>query len=100
MSIRVVAENYVKAENAEKYLELNREMIELTHKNDAGCIAYALHRDQANPEHFAMLEEWESQDALDSHLKSAHFGRLIPQIVTLSDQSKQGGINQYELVVG
>ncbi|MDR1822090.1 MAG: antibiotic biosynthesis monooxygenase [Oscillospiraceae bacterium] len=100
MSIKVVAENFVKTDGLDKYLELNREMIEATHKLDAGCISYALHRDLADPTHYTMLEEWESQESLDSHLKSEHFLRLIPQIMTFSDPSKHGGIATYEKVIG
>ena len=77
--IKVVANNYIKAECVDAYLAIAKELVEKTHANDAGCIKYELCRDVGDPLHFAMIEEWESKEALDAHMKSPHFTGLIPK---------------------
>jgi quinol monooxygenase YgiN len=78
--IKVTANNYVKAECVEEYLAISKELVEKTNANDAGCIRYELCRNVNDPLHFIMLEEWETQEALDAHMKSAHFTGLIPKM--------------------
>lgn len=47
-----------------------------THKED-GCIAYALHRDNADPEHFVHIERWTTQAELDTHMTLPHTAELF-----------------------
>lgn len=45
-----------------------------THAED-GCIAYALHRDNADSEHFMLVERWRSQADVDAPPeRAAHRG--------------------------
>lgn len=44
---------------------------------ESGCISYLLHRDPEIPGQFMFYEKFESQDALDSHVKSEHFQRFV-----------------------
>jgi quinol monooxygenase YgiN len=50
-------------------------VIAATH-DEPGCITYALHRDNANPSRLVMVERWESQDALNSHIQAPHMAKL------------------------
>lgn len=94
--VKVVANNYVKAELLEAYLKLSREIVELTNAKDKGCVRYEMCRDTKNPLHFIMLEEWESMDALNAHLESEHFRRIIPQIAPMRE--KEGEMAVFEKV--
>ncbi len=47
-----------------------------THAED-GCIAYALHRDNADPEHFMLVERWRSQADVDAHMNEPHTSALL-----------------------
>lgn len=47
-----------------------------THAEE-GCIAYALHRDNADPNHLVLVERWRSQEDLDAHLQSEHVADLF-----------------------
>ncbi|MGH2851369.1 MAG: putative quinol monooxygenase [Solirubrobacteraceae bacterium] len=47
-----------------------------THK-ESGCLLYALHVDESDARAFVMVEAWESDDALDSHIASAYVQDLI-----------------------
>ena len=35
---------------------------------EQGCLTYALHQDNADPQHYVLLERWRSQADLDEHL--------------------------------
>jgi len=97
MSIRVVANNYIREDAVEKFLEITKELVAKTNELDAGCISYQLARSVTDPTHFAVIEEWEDQASLDAHMKAAHFLELIPQLGALGN-GKEGGIALFERV--
>ena len=78
--IKVVAESLIREDCLEQFLEASKTLVEKTVALDEGCISYALYQDAANPLHTAMIEEWESQEALDKHMKSAHLLGFIPKM--------------------
>lgn len=43
----------------------------VTHTEE-GCLAYALHREPADPDRIVLVERWATREALDAHLESAH----------------------------
>lgn len=47
-----------------------------THQED-GCLTYALHRDNANPNHFVLVERWRGQDDLDAHMAQPYVADLF-----------------------
>lgn len=91
--IKVVAKNFVKPDSIEAYKAIAKKLIEATNKNDAGCIRYELFQDINEPHIFAVIEEWESKDALQNHMSAKHFKELIPQMDALAE--KPGEINEY-----
>lgn len=44
--------------------------------NESGCIAYALHRDVADPDHLVFVERWTSREALATHAEAPHLTLL------------------------
>ncbi|WP_460118386.1 putative quinol monooxygenase [Pseudomonas sp. S2_C03] len=48
-----------------------RALLEPT-RAEAGCGQYDLHQDLANPQAFYMIEQWNSDEALQAHDASAH----------------------------
>ncbi|MDR0445728.1 MAG: antibiotic biosynthesis monooxygenase [Oscillospiraceae bacterium] len=97
MSIRVVAENHIRADAVDEYLAVTKELVEKTNTLDKGCISYQLARDSSDPLHFAVIEEWEDQASLDAHMKAEHFTRLIPELGKFGS-GKPGGIAIFERV--
>jgi len=77
--IKVVAKNFVQEGNFEEVISLYEELVELTRKEE-GCISYELYRDSKDSNVIAMIEEWESREALERHLNSEHFTRIVPQV--------------------
>lgn len=50
-----------------------------THREE-GCIRYAVHRDNADPDHLVLLERWRSQADLDAHLATPHVAALLDAV--------------------
>jgi quinol monooxygenase YgiN len=87
--VKVIATNHIRPESVQAAEPLFREIIAETRKEE-GCVEYRLFTDPKNPEIHTFIEEWASQAALDKHMASPHFRRIIPQIGELC--SKPGGI--------
>lgn len=94
--IRIVAENFIKPEHRERFLELARELVDGT-RAEAGNISYKLHTDMADGNHFTFIEEWKDEAAIKAHNESAHFTRIVPQFAPL--KSKEGICYLYRALV-
>ena len=51
------------------------------------CHAYELCINQKDPGHFIFIEQWPDRVALDTHCKTEHFRRLVPQIDSYQRQA-------------
>ena len=63
----------------EKHLEVTQTllfMIEPTGK-EAGCLNYTVLCDIEDKNRFSLLEEWETREDLDHHIRSHRFGVLL-----------------------
>ena len=76
MLIGVLVSYDIKEGQTDAFLEYMKELVECTHQED-GCIAYDLYKERDGSGIF-MLEVWESQEALDKHVESEHYKRLVP----------------------
>ena len=77
--IKVVAKHYAQSDKMEKILELNKELVAETRKEE-GCITYEVFLNVNDPSVYTMIEEWESRENLDAHMQSEHFKRIIPVV--------------------
>jgi quinol monooxygenase YgiN len=50
-------------------------VIEETHK-EPGCISYALHQDNSDPDTLVLVERWKSQEDLDAHFTMPYMAEL------------------------
>ncbi len=87
MTLKLIAEDFIQPEYINVVLPLYQELVEKT-KVETGCIAYDLYHDHKHKGHFVFIEEWVDREALDLHVQSEHFQRLVPQI------------DQYQIQVG
>ena len=74
----------------EKQLEVTQtllSMIEPTGK-EAGCLSYAVFCDIEDKNRFSLLEEWETREDMDHHIKSHRFGVLLGTKALLSEPPK------------
>ncbi|QCX33189.1 antibiotic biosynthesis monooxygenase [Caloramator sp. E03] len=77
--VKVVAKNFAQEDKLDEIIKLYEELVELTRKEE-GCITYELFQDEKDSSILCMIEEWESREALDKHLNSQHFKRIVPNI--------------------
>lgn len=89
--IKVVAKSYAKDDMINRILELSKEMVEKTVKEE-GCIKYELFQDVKNPKTLIIIEEWEDEEALSKHMASEHFKRIVPQLNVLREKASDVNI--------
>ena len=86
--IKVVAKSFAKEGKLDRILELSKEMVEKTVK-EGGCIKYELYQDTKDPKVLIIIEEWEDEEALNKHMASEHFRRIIPQLNELREKPSE-----------
>lgn len=89
--IKVVAKKLVNEGKVEEVIKLYEELVKETRKEE-GCIKYELYQDEKDPRVLAVIEEWESRDALEKHMNSEHFVRIVPMIGELAEKKKDMNI--------
>ncbi|WP_232308646.1 putative quinol monooxygenase [Methanosarcina lacustris] len=77
LTIRVVAKNQVKPDKIQEYMDLCKNLVEESLKEE-GCIEYGLYQELENPGILTILEEWKDKNSLDEHLNSNHFKEIFP----------------------
>lgn len=82
--ILVIAKNIVKKDCIQKFIEATKELIIKT-KAEVGCIDYNLYQDKDNLSLFTFVEKWESEEALNKHIASEHFKRIVPSLKDLKE---------------
>lgn len=93
--VKVVAKATYHEDKVEEAIKLYEELVKETRKED-GCISYCLFKDIKDPSVLTMIEEWDSKEALDAHMKTEHFTTLVPMIGKFRKSSE---LNIYELVL-
>ncbi|MCB0870397.1 MAG: antibiotic biosynthesis monooxygenase [Solirubrobacterales bacterium] len=71
----VVAILKVKEGKREEAISGITPVVEQTH-DEPGCISYALHQDNSDPDTLIIVERWKSQDDLNSHFTQPHMAEL------------------------
>lgn len=92
--IKVVAQNYIKADKVEEFIVLAEKLVQATRKNDAGCIRYELLQEVENPQILTMLEEWEDQEALNQHAASRHCKEVASRFADFMEKPAEMHIYQ------
>jgi quinol monooxygenase YgiN len=83
-TLTVVAIAETSADRAEELKSVCMALIEPTRKEN-GCISYDLYQDTSNPGKFTFIENWQSKEHLDVHLKTPHLvaaGEAFNDILT------------------
>lgn len=89
MSQVVVVATFVAREGSEEQvIAALEELVTATHA-EAGCLAYAVHRDIADPRAFVLIERWTSQIALENHLLQPYVTAVGGRAAELLDAPPQ-----------
>ena len=75
----------VQPERRRDLLETMRGMFEPT-RVERGCLSYRLYEDVEDSNAFVLLEEWETQQDLESHIRTENQQRLFALLDLLSEQ--------------
>ncbi len=71
-TLRVIARIKAQADKVEELRSVLSSLVEPTRK-EPGCLSYNLLQNNEDPTDFTLVEEWESNKALESHIASKHF---------------------------
>jgi quinol monooxygenase YgiN len=82
MTLRVIAHLTAKPDKIEETKALCKSLIAPT-RAEAGCIKYDLLQSNDDPAKFTYDEEWQSDVALNAHLKSPHIAAAFAKIPEL-----------------
>lgn len=82
MSLQVVAHLIARPETIDELKHVCLGLIPPT-LEERGCISYQLYQNNANPADFTFIEAWESDAALDAHLKTPHLTAAAGKFTTL-----------------
>ena len=74
--VNVCASLKVKEEKLDEFLAACDPCIQATNK-EKGCIFYNCHQDLSDPTHIMFIEQWESIEDLETHLKSQHVADIF-----------------------
>jgi quinol monooxygenase YgiN len=50
-------------------------------REEDGCISYRVYQDSERENEFVFVEEWENQEALDRHFRTAHVAEFMRDIM-------------------
>lgn len=87
--LKIIADVTAKAGLEEEVRKILEALTDASRK-EKGNISYHLHQDINNLNVFIIIEEWESQDAIDFHNQTPHFAKFKEQI---SDKFEHLSIN-------
>ena len=67
-------------------------------REEAGCLAYQLHRDPEHPGKLLFYEKFKDQAALDAHLATPHFQKFLAYKAQGQDPVAQVTVNRWSPV--
>lgn len=76
MTIVVSGKIRVAASSRDKGIELVAPLVAAT-RAEAGCMTYGFYEDVLEPCTLRIYEEWESNEALDAHMKTDHMAAFL-----------------------
>lgn len=94
--IKVVAKQTIKEDKVEACKDIITGLVEATRKEE-GCITYELYEDIKKKNILTFIEEWESMEALKSHMNSKHFLEAMPKITAMRE--KEVEVDIYTLAI-
>ncbi|MBC2724673.1 putative quinol monooxygenase [Desulfosporosinus sp.] len=86
--IKVIAKLTIKEDRVEEFKTLVPGLVEETRKEE-GCLSYQLFQDLKNKKVLTFIEDWESMEALQRHMKSKHFQEAMPKIAELQEKEME-----------
>lgn len=93
--VRVLARITARPDKIEELILVLLHLVEETRKEN-GCISYQLLQNKADLRDFTVIEEWESDSVIDTHLMSAHVQEAFSKAASLL--AKEPDIRRYSVI--
>jgi quinol monooxygenase YgiN len=81
-TVKVVARITARPDTIEDLSSLLLHLVEESRKEN-GCISYQLLQNKTDPKDFTVVEEWESDSAIDNHFTTPHMQDALPRAASL-----------------
>ena len=81
-TLRVIAKVKARPGKVDELLSVLSSLVEPTRK-EPGCISYKLLQNNEDPTDLALIEEWQSGTALESHFATPHFKEALTKLPNL-----------------
>jgi quinol monooxygenase YgiN len=81
--IVIIADVWAREDTVDRLVERLREDVEFTHSAEPRVGKFALHRDTEDPLHFAMIEAFPDEAALQAHRETDFYRELMAEIPDL-----------------
>ncbi len=94
--IKVIAKHFIEGDKIKEFLESASELVETSRKEN-GCVSYELYQDISDPSVMTIMEEWKNKTALNEHINSGPFKKIVPELTKFS--RKKGVINVYNKII-
>jgi quinol monooxygenase YgiN len=94
--IKVIAKHFIEEDKIREFLESASELVETSRKEN-GCVSYELYQDINDPGVVTLIEEWKNKTALNEHINSGPFKKIVPELTRFS--RKKGVINVYKKIL-
>jgi quinol monooxygenase YgiN len=94
-TIRIVAKIVANPNSVDQVRAILSDLVEPT-RNESGCISYELLQNRADQTDFTFIEEWQSNAAIDVHLKTAHITNALAKLPGLI--SGEPDIRRYRVI--
>lgn len=78
-TLKLIAEDFIDPTQIDAVLPLYEALVKAT-REEPGCLHYELCQDLKDPGHFLFIEAWKDEEALEAHIASHHFQKLVPMI--------------------
>jgi quinol monooxygenase YgiN len=90
-TLRVIARIKARPNKVSELLSILGALVEPTCK-EPGCLSYILLQNNEDPTDFAIIEEWQSNAALESHFTTGHFKdalTMLPNLLAAEPEIKR-----------
>ncbi len=94
-TLRVIARVKARPDKVNELRSVLSSLVEPTCK-EPGCLSYKLLQNNEDPTDFTLVEEWQSNTALESHFATKHFKDAVAELPNLVEAEPD--IRRYHVV--
>lgn len=76
------------SESRKAVIDTAKELVDKS-VNEPGCMEYDIYGSLNEDNHLMIVETWSDREALERHIKTDHFRRLVPELESLATLTLQ-----------